>query len=78
LQFQQYNKNILPDSLFFYFNYNSFYLYAIDIKVFFNTTVPEPLLKQLKILAIELGKPQNELLEETIKDILKKHGKKVK
>jgi hypothetical protein len=78
VQFQQYNKNILPDSLFFYFNYNSFYLYAIDIKVFFNTTVPEPLLKQLKILAIELGKPQNELLEETIKDILKKHGKKVK
>ena len=29
-----------------------------------------------KILAIELGKRQNELLEEAIKEILKKYGKK--
>ena len=38
----------------------------------------EELIKQFKILAIELSKRQNELLEEAIKDILKKYGKKVK
>ena len=37
----------------------------------------EKLIKQFKILAIELSKRQNELLEEAIKDILKKYGKKV-
>ena len=37
----------------------------------------EELVKQFKILAIELSKRQNELLEEAIKDILKKYGKKV-
>jgi hypothetical protein len=37
----------------------------------------EELIKQFKILAIELSKRQNELLEEAIKDILKKYGKKV-
>jgi hypothetical protein len=35
----------------------------------------EELIKQFKILAIEKGKRQNELLEEAIKDILKKYGK---
>jgi len=38
----------------------------------------EELIKQFKILAIELGKRQNELLEEAIKEILKKYGKKAK
>jgi hypothetical protein len=38
----------------------------------------EELIKQFKILAIELGMRQNELLEEAIKAILKKHGKKIK
>jgi hypothetical protein len=37
----------------------------------------EELIKQFKILAIELSKRQNELLEEALKDILKKYGKKV-
>jgi hypothetical protein len=37
----------------------------------------EELIKQFKILAIELSKRQNELLKEAIKDILKKYGKKV-
>jgi hypothetical protein len=49
----------------------------MDKKVFFNTTVREQLLKQFKILAIELGQRQNELLEEAIKDVLKKYGKKI-
>jgi hypothetical protein len=37
----------------------------------------EELIKQFKILAIELNKRQNELLEEAIKDIHNKYGKKV-
>jgi hypothetical protein len=44
-------------------------------KVFFNTTVPEDLIKRFKILAIQLGKRQNELLVEAIEDLLKKHEK---
>jgi len=45
----------------------------MDRKIFFNTTVPENLLKQFKILAIQLGKRQNELLVEAIQDVLKKY-----
>ena len=47
----------------------------MEKKVFFNTTVPENLIKQFKILAINLGKRQNELLVEAIQDILKKYEK---
>ena len=50
----------------------------MEKKVFFNTTVPENLIKQFKILAIELGKRQNELLVEAIQDILKKYEMKDK
>lgn len=48
----------------------------MEKKVFFNTTVPENLIKQFKILAINLGKRQNELLVEAIQDLLKKHEEK--
>lgn len=44
-------------------------------KVFFNTTVPEDLIKRFKIWAIQLGKRQNELLVEAIEDVLRKHKK---
>jgi len=37
----------------------------------------EELIRQFKILAIELSKRKNELIEEAIKDILKNYGKKV-
>jgi hypothetical protein len=50
----------------------------MEKKVFFNTTVPETLIKEFKILAIQLGKRQNELLVEAIQDILKKYVKKDK
>ena len=50
----------------------------MEKKVFFNTTVTENLIKDFKILAINLGKRQNELLEEAIQDILKKYDKKQK
>ena len=45
-------------------------------KITYNTRMDKDLIKRFKILAIELGKRQNQLLEEAIKDILKKYGKK--
>ena len=48
----------------------------MDKKVFFNTTVTESLLKRFKILAIERGKRQNEMLEEAMLDLLKKYEEK--
>ena len=50
----------------------------MEKKVFFNTTVPENLIKEFKILAIRHSKRQNELLVEAIKDLLKKYEKKAK
>ena len=47
-------------------------------KVFFNTTVSESLIKEFKILAIQLSKRQNQLLEEAIQDLLKKYEKETK
>jgi hypothetical protein len=47
----------------------------MEKKVFFNTTVTETLIKKFKILAIHLGKRQNQLLEEAIHDLLKKYEK---
>lgn len=42
-------------------------------RVFYNTTIPESLIKDFKILAIRAGKRQNQLLEEAIRDLLKKY-----
>jgi hypothetical protein len=39
----------------------------------YNTTLDNDLLKQLKILSIEMNKRQNDLLEEAIQDLLKKY-----
>jgi metal-responsive CopG/Arc/MetJ family transcriptional regulator len=50
----------------------------MDKKVFFNTTVPENLIKEFKILAIKIGKRQNQLLEEAIQDLIKKYEKKAR
>jgi hypothetical protein len=50
----------------------------MEKKVFFNTTVNENLIKDFKILAIQIGKRQNELLEEAIRDVLKKYEKQPK
>jgi hypothetical protein len=47
----------------------------MDKKVFFNTTIPETLIKQFKILAINFGKRQNELLVEAIQGLLKRYEK---
>ena len=40
-----------------------------------NTTLRVDLLKQLRILAAELEKRQNDLLEEAIQDLLEKYEK---
>jgi hypothetical protein len=45
----------------------------MEKKVFFNTTVSESLIKQFKILAIQLSKRQNQLFEEAIQDLLRKY-----
>ena len=47
-------------------------------KISYNTRMEKELIKHFKILAIELDKRQNELLEEAIKDILKKYEKEIK
>lgn len=45
-------------------------------KIAYNTRLDKELIKELKILAIHQGKRQNQLLEEAIKDLLKKYEKK--
>ena len=44
----------------------------------YNTTLDSDLTKKLRILAAQLGKRQNDLLEEAIQNLLKKHEKKPK
>ena len=41
----------------------------------YNTTLDAKLIRQLKILAAQLEKRQNDLLEEAIGDLLKKYQK---
>lgn len=41
-----------------------------------STKIDNDLQKDIKKLAIDLERPLNDLLEEAIKDYLKKHGKK--
>jgi predicted transcriptional regulator len=43
-----------------------------------STRIENDLQKEVKKLAIDLEKPLNDLLEEAIRDLLKKHGKKGK
>ena len=45
-------------------------------KSYINTTVDTELLKSLKMLAVQEGARLNQLLEEAMKDILKKYEKK--
>ena len=44
----------------------------------YNTTLDDDLMKALKMLAVQLEKRQNDLLEEAIRDLLKKYEKKDK
>ena len=42
----------------------------------YNTTLDSDLIRQIKILAAQLEKRQNDLLEEAIQDLLKKYDMK--
>jgi hypothetical protein len=42
-------------------------------KKFYNITLDCDLIKQIKILAAQLDKRQNDLIEEAIQDVLKKY-----
>ena len=42
-------------------------------RTFYNITLDCDLIKQIKIMAAQLDKRQNELIEEAIKDVLKKY-----
>jgi len=44
----------------------------------YNTTLDTDLIRELKVLAAQLDKRQNDLLEEAIRDLLKKYEKKAK
>lgn len=54
------------------------YSYIMSKRKMYNTTLDIELLKKLKVLAAQIDKRQNDLLEEAIKDLLKKYEKKVK
>lgn len=49
-----------------------------EIRKSYNTTLRADLMKQLRILAAEQEKRQNDLLEEAIELLLKKYEKKAK
>jgi hypothetical protein len=42
-------------------------------KITYNTRLEKDLIKKFKILALEQDKRQNDILEETIRDVLKKY-----
>jgi metal-responsive CopG/Arc/MetJ family transcriptional regulator len=44
----------------------------------YNTTLDADLLKEIKILAAQLEKRQNDLIEEALRDLLKKYKSKDK
>ena len=63
----------------FLFDWVTYFGYLSPMaKITYNTRMEEGLIKRFKILAIQLGKRQNEVLEEAIRDLLKKHEKKSK
>lgn len=44
-------------------------------KILYNTRIEKELVKEFKILAIRMEKRQNDLLEEALRDLLKKYEK---
>ncbi len=55
--------------------------HQVDIEMnnrkMYNTTLDSDLIRQIKILAAQLEKRQNDLLEEAIQDLLNKYQRKV-
>ncbi len=56
-------------------------IYQVDTEMnnrkMYNTTLDSNLIRQIKILAAQLEKRQNDLLEEAIQDLLNKYQRKV-
>ena len=52
------------------------YLRYMGKRKMYNTTLDTDLTKKLRILAAQLEKRQNDLLEEAIRDLLKKYERK--
>ncbi len=48
-------------------------LNGMNRRKMYNTTLDADLIRQIKILAAQFEKRQNDLLEEAIKDLLKKY-----
>jgi predicted transcriptional regulator len=48
-------------------------LNGMNKRKMYNTTLDSDLIRQIKILAAQLEKRQNDLLEEAIKDLLRKY-----
>jgi hypothetical protein len=49
-------------------------LSGVTKRKMYNTTLDSDLIRQIKILAAQLEKRQNDLLEEAIKDLLRKYN----
>jgi hypothetical protein len=50
---------------------------AMNNRKMYNTTIDADLIRQIKILAAQLEKRQNDLIEEAIEDLLKKYAVKI-
>jgi len=55
--------------------FDQMYLKGMSEKERFTTTLDSELLRQLKILAVNHRCPSNKLLDEAIRDLLKKYAK---
>jgi hypothetical protein len=54
----------------------TWYKMAMGKRKMYNTTLDADLIKEIRILAAQLEKRQNDLLEEAIQDLLKKYKSK--
>ncbi len=54
------------------------YLMFMTNRKMYNTTLDIDLMKKLKVLAAQMDKRHNDLIEEAIQDLLKKYEKKAK
>ena len=72
-----YRKQVVFIYFFIDFVFFLYYIFHMA-RILYNTRLEKELIKEFKILAIKQEKRQNQLLEEAIKDLLKKYEKKVK
>ena len=67
------SRTIVPISIDLFISIG--YLFFMPKRKMYNTTLDVDLLKNLKVLAAQLEKRQNDLLEEAIQDLLRKYDK---